>query len=206
MYVCNSEIVQKANRIVAQCGTRDPKRIARELGIEVMYLPFSKQRGAYKVIMRNRFMFIKDNLHPVMENIVLLHELGHDTLHREEATRTGGFEEFNIFEMQDNRMEYEANIFASQVALPDDDFLELAERGYDTQQIARTLNSDINLVALKADTLISQGFRLRPQEHCNDFLRYNRQDRLLNTSRRSIFISPNFLRVPKKHKGNYNNY
>ena len=44
-----------------------------------MYLPFSKQRGAYKVIMRNRFMFIKDNLHPVMENIVLLHELGHDT-------------------------------------------------------------------------------------------------------------------------------
>ena len=49
MYVCNSEIVQKANRIVAQCGTRDPKRIARELGIEVMYLPFSKQRGAYKV-------------------------------------------------------------------------------------------------------------------------------------------------------------
>lgn len=124
--------------------------------------------------MRNRFMFIKDNLHPVMENIVLLHELGHDTLHREEATRTGGFEEFNIFEMQDNRMEYEANIFASQVALSDDDFLELAERGYDTQQIARTLNSDINLVALKADTLISQGYRLRPQEHCNDFLKYNR--------------------------------
>ena len=28
---------------------------------------------------------------------------------------------------------------------------ELAERGYDTQQIARTLNSDMNLVALKAD-------------------------------------------------------
>lgn len=71
-------------------------------------------------------------------------------------------------------MEYEANIFASQVALPDDDFLELAERGYDTQQIARTLNSDINLVALKADTLISQGYRLRPQEHTNDFLKYDR--------------------------------
>ena len=58
--------------------------------------------------------------------------------------------------------------------VPDDDFLELAERGYDTQQIARTLNSDINLVALKADTLISQEYRLRPQEHCNDFLRHNR--------------------------------
>lgn len=173
MYVCTSEIVQKANRLLNQCGTRNPNKIARELGIEVMYLPFARQRGAYKVIMRNRFMFIKNDLHPVMENIVLLHELGHDTLHRNEATKVGGFEEFNIFDMRDSRMEYEANVFASQIVLPDDDFLELAEQGYDTQQIARTLKSDINLVALKADTLISQGYRLRPQEHRNDFLKYS---------------------------------
>ena len=46
-------------------------------------------------------MFIKDNLHPVMEKIVLLHELGHDSLHREEATQVGGFKEFNIFDMRD---------------------------------------------------------------------------------------------------------
>ena len=121
-----------------------------------MYYPFNEQRGAYKVLMRNRFIFVKNDLHPVMENIVLLHELGHDALHREEATKVGGFKEFEIFNMRDNRMEYEANLFAAQISLPDDDFLELAERGYDTQQIARTLHSDINLVALKADTLISQ--------------------------------------------------
>ncbi len=42
------------------------------------------------------------------------------------------------------------------------------------QQIARVLNSDINLVALKIDTLRSQGYELRPQEHRNDFLRYDR--------------------------------
>lgn len=174
MVICTSDIVQKANRLVAQCGTRDPHKIARELGIDVLFYPFNRQRGAYKVIMRNRFMFIKNDLHPVMENIVMLHELGHDSLHRDEATKIGGFEEFNIFDMRDSRMEYEANLFASQIALPDDDFLELAERGYDTQQIARALNSDINLVALKADTLISQGYRLRPQERRNDFLKYNR--------------------------------
>lgn len=62
---------------------RDPLRIARDLGIEVMYYPFNEQRGAYKVLMRNRFIFVKNDLHPVMENIVLLHELGHDALHRE---------------------------------------------------------------------------------------------------------------------------
>ena len=45
-----------------------------------MYYPFNEQRGAYKVLMRNRFIFIKNDLHPVMENIVLLHELGHDVI------------------------------------------------------------------------------------------------------------------------------
>lgn len=174
MYASTSEIVQKANHIVRLCGTRNPHKIADELGIEIMYCPFKSQRGAYKVIMRNRFMFVKEDLSPVMENIVLLHELGHDSLHRDEATKVGGFQEFNIFDIRDSRMEYEANIFATQIALPDDDFLELAEQGYDVQQIARTMHSDVNLVALKADTLISQGYRLRPQEHRNDFLKYNR--------------------------------
>ena len=171
MYASTSEIVQKANHIVLLCGTRDPHKIADELGIEIIYCPFKSQRGAYKVIMRNRFMFIKEDLHPVMENIVLLHELGHDSLHRDEATKAGGFKEFNIFDIRDSRMEYEANIFATQIALPDDDFLELAEQGYDVQQIASAMHSDVNLVALKADTLISQGYRLRPQEYKNRFLK-----------------------------------
>lgn len=174
MYLPTSEIVKKANRLVKMCGTRDPYKIARDLDIEIFPCNFNRQRGAYKVIARNRFIYINDNLHPVAKRIVLLHELGHDALHRGEATRIGGFKEFNIFNMADNRMEYEANVFASQVELDDDEFLEYCERGYDVQQIARSMGSDINLIALKADTMISQGYRLRRQEHTNDFLRYDK--------------------------------
>ena len=54
------EIVRKANRLTNELGTNDPHKIARELGIEVIPLSFKKQRGAYKVLMRNRFIFIKD--------------------------------------------------------------------------------------------------------------------------------------------------
>lgn len=169
-----SEIVQKANKLVRLCGTRDPFKIARELDIEVMPCNFNRQRGAYKVIARNRFIYLNENIHPTAQRIVLLHELGHDSLHRKEATKLGGFKEFNIFNMADNRMEYEANVFASQIELDDDEFLEYCERGYDVQQIARAMHSDINLIALKADTMISQGYRLRRQEHHNDFLRYDK--------------------------------
>ena len=174
MYFTSADIVQRANKLVRDCGTRNPHKIASQLGVQILHCPFTQQLGAYKVIMRNRFIFVKDDLHPVMENIVLLHELGHDALHRDEATKIGGFEEFNIFNMRNNRMEFEANVFASQVALADDDFIELAERGYDSQQIASALNSDINLVAVKGETLRALGYDFRRQEYRNDFLKYNR--------------------------------
>ena len=174
MNLSTLEIVKKANKIVRLCGTRDPYRIARERDIEIVPCNFNRQRGAYKVIQRNRFIFINENLHLTMKRIVLYHELGHDALHRTEATKLGGFKEFNIFDMTDNRMEYEANVFASQLELDDDEFLEYVERGYDVQQIARAMHSDINLIALKADTMISQGYRFRRQEHQNDFLRYDK--------------------------------
>ena len=150
------EIVQTANRLVDTLGTRDPHRIARELGIEVVPVDFKRQRGAYKVLMRNRFIFIKNDLHPVMESIVMLHEIGHDVLHRKEAVKAGGFKEFNIFNMQESRMEYEANVFASQVSLDDEEILEYIRYGYDIQQIASAMHSDTNLVALKTDALITR--------------------------------------------------
>lgn len=165
------EIVQTANNLVRDLGTRDPHKIARELGIEIIPMNYKRQRGAYKVLLRNRFIFIKNDLHPVMENIVLLHEIGHDVLHRKEAVKAGGFKEFNIFNMQESRMEYEANVFVSQVSLDDEEILEYIRYGYDIQQIARAMHSDTNLVALKTDALIAQGYCLRHQDYENRFLK-----------------------------------
>lgn len=165
------EIVQTANNLVRDLGARDPHKIARELGIEIIPMNYKRQRGAYKVLLRNRFIFIKNDLHPVMENIVLLHEIGHDVLHRKEAVKAGGFKEFNIFNMQESRMEYEANVFVSQVSLDDEEILEYIRYGYDIQQIARAMHSDTNLVALKTDALIAQGYCLRHQDYENRFLK-----------------------------------
>lgn len=165
------EIIKKADSIVRLCETRNPRKIAQELGITVFKRPFSVQKGAYTVLLKNRYIFLKEDMHPVMENIVLWHEIGHDQFHRDKAVKVGTFKEFNIFDMQQNRMEYEANIFASQGSLADDDVLDCIDRGYDTYQIARALHSDMNLVILKVDTLIQQGYRLRRMEHRNDFLK-----------------------------------
>ena len=171
MLVRANEAIQKANRIVRQCGTRNADRIANELGLIVMPRDFTRQKGAYMVIERNRYIFINKNLHPVMHDIVLLHEIGHDCLHRSEAIKVGGLKEFNIFDMGDQRMEYEANMFAAQIALPDDEVLDYIYTGYDVGQIALAMRSDINLVALKVAELNTRGYRFREQEHRNDFLK-----------------------------------
>lgn len=69
--------------LVKRCGTRDPFRIAHELGIEVLFCDdFGPLKGMYRVIKHNRFIFINKDLSERMQRIVCAHEPGHDQLHR----------------------------------------------------------------------------------------------------------------------------
>ena len=161
-------IIRRADALVRSTGTRDPERIAEALGIIVKDVNFEKQKGLYKVILRNRFIFIKSDLSEVMRRIVLLHEIGHDQLHRH---LDDVFQEFQIFDMRGNVMEYEANLFAAQIALPDEEILEYIRSGYDAAQIAMATASDINLVALKVGELSRRGYTFRDVDHRSDFLK-----------------------------------
>ena len=71
------EIISRADKLVKQTGSRNPEQIARELGIIIKNVPFKSQKGVYKIIERNRFIFIKEDLDERMRRIVLLHEIGH---------------------------------------------------------------------------------------------------------------------------------
>ena len=165
------DAVSAANKIFRTYENRRPEKIAKEMGILIVPAPFKTQKGAYKVIERQPIIFINDHLHPVVREIVFGHELGHHLLHRQEAIQAGGFQEFNLFDMRENRMEYEANLFAAQLMLPDDEIKEYIYRGFDVQQIARAMRSDINLVAIKVAELNRQGCCFREQEFRSDFLK-----------------------------------
>lgn len=164
-------IVNKGTKLVEKYGTRDPFKIAKELGIKVMFVDnFDKLKGVYRVIKRNRWIFINSNLSEWMQKVVCAHELGHDQLHREFA-KGDGLLEFVIYDMN-NRPEYEANVFAAQILLPEDEILEHIYNGYDSQQIACMMHSDINLVALKASTLnYLNGYDFRSVGHNSSFLK-----------------------------------
>ena len=56
-------LYQAGSRLIKRCGTRDPFAIADDLGIKVMECDnFGPLKGMYRVIQRNRFIFINGDL------------------------------------------------------------------------------------------------------------------------------------------------
>ena len=124
----------------------------------------------YYIIKRNRIIILNDNMPERMQQIVCAHELGHDALHRQFA-KDGGLREFMLYDMK-SRPEYEANMYAADLLLDDEEVMELAKDGYDMQQVAGILNTDINLIGLKMASMNYRGFDLRIGiEPKSDFLR-----------------------------------
>jgi len=163
-------IRKEARRLVRQCGTRDPFQIAKELGIHVIFdYDFNELKGMYKVIQRSRFIFINGNLCRRDQRTVCAHELGHDRFHRHFA-KTSALQEFMLYDMR-SRPEYEANIFAGELLIGDDEIFSLIENECDIYQIAEQLGEDMNLVLIKIDELRRQGYDVRaPYRPSADFL------------------------------------
>jgi Zn-dependent peptidase ImmA (M78 family) len=124
----------------------------------------------YRVIKRNRFIFLNNELHERMLRIVCAHEVAHDQIHRPLAVH-GGLKEFMLYDM-DSKPEYEANIVAAEILLDTEEMLDyIYHYRYSAEQIARAMSTDINLVALKIAHLNTLGYDLRPIDHRSDFLK-----------------------------------
>ena len=72
------QLSRVGEKLVKRCGSRDPFEIARQLGINVMRCEnFGSLKGMYRVIKRNRFIFLNNSLDENMLRIVCAHELVH---------------------------------------------------------------------------------------------------------------------------------
>ena len=159
-------------KLVRRFKTRDPFVIADGLGIQVYdNCEMGDLKGFYKVIKRNRCIFLSKNLSEREAALVCGHEIGHDQAHRLSLNTMQYFPEFTLYNMA-TRQEYEANIILATITLDDREILNyLKHYEYDAEQIARAMNSDINLIALKISHLIEMGYNLRGIESNSRFLR-----------------------------------
>ncbi|MDR0944460.1 MAG: ImmA/IrrE family metallo-endopeptidase [Ruminococcus sp.] len=163
-------IVEKSRRLVQRYKTRDPFEIARELGIHVRFSKeFTTLKGMYVIIMGNRFIIVNGKLDEQTLKLVVAHEIGHDRLHRELAKKSA-ISDLSLYK-KDCRPEYEANLFAAELLIDTDALLELIYDGYECEEAAKILETDVNLLSLKIAALKYQGIDLREQEYNSKFLK-----------------------------------
>ena len=147
----SKKIVDIAERIVKKYGTRDPFKMSKMCGAELIVKKLGSLKGFYKVIYDTPFIFLNESLSPSEARLVCAHELGHHALHR--AAARVGFEEFSLFS-ENSRREYEANLFAAVLLIGDEEIKELIEYGYTSEQIASALGIDKRIAELKISTLL----------------------------------------------------
>lgn len=137
-------IERKAKKLILKYNTRNPFRIAEELNIKVKYYDFKKLKGFYTYCYRNRYIGISQNLSEVEQYLCCAHEIGHDQLHRH---LTHYMKDYDLF--ANIKIEYQANLMAAHILVPDDLLDKYYKYGYSIEQIAAIENLYPDLIRLK---------------------------------------------------------
>ena len=157
-------------RLIRRYHTNDPFEIAAALDITVMERSdFQRQKGAFKVVLHNSFIFINATMSDEMKRIVCAHELGHALLHRSLGKTQECLMEFELFNIT-NSTEYEANLFAANLLLDDQTIESLIRDGFDIVQIARSLGTNVNLLLLKLQQMNDDNHLHLPDMPSRNFL------------------------------------
>ena len=157
-------IINQVNALIKRTGTRNPKDICKFLDYKLRFMDLQhKLNGYFIVINRITNIVIDDNVIDIFQPVLIAHELGHAFLHKELATMSG-FQELEFFEKRETApMEYEANLFAAELLLEDEQVLELLNE-YTFFETASILNVPASLLDFKFILLQAKGYRIRPVE------------------------------------------
>ena len=120
------QISDAAKQLKKKYDETDPERLAKQMKIlvsrESMGLFEGCCKGFFLVHRRKKHITINGDLPDVLQKVVLAHELGHCVLHS--GSSSAAFHDVILFDTADQK-EYEANVFASELLLPDEAVLEV---------------------------------------------------------------------------------
>lgn len=150
-------IYNLVNEQIERYGTRNPFEICDDCEIYVKFTENLKNlSGMYTVTNDIPVIVINSNKDEYMQKMVCAHELGHHFLHSEVA-KEKCLQEFEIFNMCD-RIEYEANIFASHLLIDEKRMISLFREGYDSFYTAKMFDVDPNLLNIKLTDMNRMGW------------------------------------------------
>ncbi len=152
----SSYISDTVDELVKKYHTRNPFELIEALGIYLDYPTLNNLKGFFCVINRERHIAINNNLTEYEQTLVAAHELGHDRLHLNIA-RMSPMKDFQLYDMT-SKPEYQANFFAAELLIPDDDVITLAsDIDMDYYKMSHVLNVNPNLLTFKLHAMNQKG-------------------------------------------------
>lgn len=139
-------VKQVANYYKRKFGTSNPFEIAEFLNIEVLFDNFDKCSGCYLFLKNHRCILINRNLEGQEKMLVMAHELGHAILHKNQNC----YFIRNKTYLLCSRIEREANLFAVNLLISDDDVKEYESCSID--QLSMVFGLDRKLIELRLGT------------------------------------------------------
>jgi len=117
-------IARTVNKLVVKYQSRNPYKLCSELGIKVKQKDLGEEIKAYYYCTSRICNIVLNNrISEDVQRILVAHELGHERLHKELA-QLQGFQEVELF-VQSIPFEYEANLFAAELLIDDEELLVL---------------------------------------------------------------------------------
>ena len=155
-----SEILQAVSDLKERYKTSDPVRLCESMGVLLLYAPMGAEKdackGFYLTQSRQQAVTVNSDMELPLQRVVLAHELGHASLHRQ-AAGVCGFHELMMFDAT-SQMEYEANIFAAELLLEDEDVLSLLREDMSFFGTAAALEVPPELLDYKFRLLMRKGY------------------------------------------------
>ena len=137
------DIRKKIKSLIRKYDTNNPFELADHLGIKIIFEPLGSINGYYNKQLRMKQIHINSELDRHMQRFTAAHELGHALLHPN--TNTPFLR--NNTRLNLNKYEIEANKFAIELLIQDDDLIDCQE--YTTEQIARIFGYAEELIHLR---------------------------------------------------------
>ena len=156
-----AEICESVERIKRKYDESDPFRLCRAMGIKVLFQSMGTRptaiKGFFLECKRIRTITINSDLPEVIQKIIVAHELGHAVNHRKSGIHA--FHEVAMFD-QTSQMEKDANLFAAELLLDDQEVLECLNSDATFFSAAAALYVPIELLDFKFRVMKWKGYKI----------------------------------------------
>ena len=159
--VVNRMIFEQAQQCRRRFHTSDPYELLDGMGVVLIHSSnYSRNglRGYCTVMNKTSYVVISTNQPEEEQRVVAGHEAGHLILHQTQL-KAGAMSDFDVYNVG-SRLERQANLFAADFLLSDDDVTDVMHQDADFYDAAKELLIPAPFFAFKLYSMMQRGYNM----------------------------------------------